>query len=121
MKYKPINLKDKYEKFTEHWSPKVIAQLNNYQLKLVKIQDEFVWHCHEDTDEVFFVVEGEMGIEFRDGKLNLKAGELFVIPKGVEHKPYALEECKIMLIEPSGVVNTGDADSERFSENDVWI
>ena len=121
MEYTPINLDDKYEKFTEHWTPKVIAQLNTYQLKLVKIQGEFVWHSHDDTDEVFFVVEGEMGIEFRDGTVHLKAGEIFVVPKGVEHKPYANKECKIMLVEPSGVINTGNTASQQRAENDVWI
>ncbi|MDR0124754.1 MULTISPECIES: cupin domain-containing protein [Bacillus] len=85
------------------------------------MQGEFVWHQHDDTDEVFFVIDGQMGIEFRDGKVELHAGEMFVIPKGKEHKPYAKEECHVMLVEPRGVVNTGDASSNLTAENDVWI
>lgn len=116
-----INLKDKLAKFSDHWSPKVIAELNDYQFKLVKIQGEFVWHNHPDTDEVFIVIEGSMKIEFENETVQLKEGEMLVVPKGVEHKPYADSECKVMLVEPRGVVNTGDADSELTADNDVWI
>ncbi len=116
-----INLKEKLEKFSDHWSPKVIAELNDYQFKLVKIQGEFVWHNHPDTDEVFIVIEGSMKIEFENETVQLKEGEMLVVPKGVEHKPYADSECKVMLVEPRGVVNTGDADSELTADNDVWI
>lgn len=116
-----INLKDKLAKFSDHWSPKVIAELNDYQFKLVKIQGEFVWHNHPDTDEVFFVIEGSMNIEFENETVQLNEGEMLVVPKGVEHKPYADSECKVMLVEPRGVVNTGDADSNLRADNDVWI
>lgn len=116
-----INLKDKLAKFSDHWSPKVIAELNDYQFKLVKIQGEFVWHNHPNTDEVFFVIEGCMNIEFENETVQLNEGEMLVVPKGVEHKPYADSECKVMLVEPRGVVNTGDADSELTADNDVWI
>ena len=116
-----INLKDKLDKFSDHWSPKVIAELNDYQFKLVKIQGEFVWHDHPDTDEVFIVIEGSMNIEFENETVQLNEGEMLVVPKGVEHKPYADSECKVMLVEPRGVVNTGDADSELTADNDVWI
>lgn len=116
-----INLKDKLAKFSDHWSPKVIAELNDYQFKLVKIQGEFVWHNHPDTDEVFFVIEGSMNIEFENETVQLNEGEMLVVPKGVEHKPYADSECKVMLVEPRGVVNTGDADSNLTADNDVWI
>ena len=116
-----INLKDKLAKFSDHWSPKVIAGLNDYQFKLVKIQGEFVWHNHPDTDEVFIVIEGSMNIEFENETVQLNEGEMLVVPKGVEHKPYADSECKVMLVEPRGVVNTGDADSELTADNDVWI
>ena len=116
-----INLKDKLSKFSDHWSPKVIAELNDYQFKLVKIQGEFVWHNHPDTDEVFIVIEGSMNIEFENETVQLNEGEMLVVPKGVEHKPYADSECKVMLVEPRGVVNTGDADSELTADNDVWI
>lgn len=116
-----INLRDKLAKFSDHWAPKVIAEMNDYQFKLVKIQGEFVWHSHADTDEVFIVVEGEMTIQLRDRSVHLKAGEMFVVPKGVEHKPAAQAECKVMLVEPRGVVNTGDAGGTYTAPNDVWI
>lgn len=116
-----INLKDKLSKFSEHWSPRIIAEMNDYQFKLAKIKGEFVWHDHKDTDEVFIVIEGTMSIEFRDGTVELGEGELCVVPKGVEHKPYAENECKIMLVEPRGVTNTGDAESEFTASNDVWV
>jgi mannose-6-phosphate isomerase-like protein (cupin superfamily) len=119
--YRPINLADKLSKFAEHWSPRVIAEMNDYQFKLVKIEGEFVWHSHADTDEVFIVVDGAMSIEFRDGWVELKAGEMFVVPRGVEHKPSAQAECKIMLIEPRGVVNTGTAGGDLTASNDVWV
>ena len=116
-----INIKQKLRKFSDHWSPKVIAELNDYQFKLVKIQGEFVWHNHPDTDEVFIVIEGTMNIEFENETVRLTEGEMLVVPKGVEHKPYAEKECKVMLVEPRGVVNTGDSDSELTADNDVWI
>ena len=121
MEYKPINLKEKLAKFSDHWSPKIVAQMNDYHLKLVKFQGDFVWHSHHDTDEVFITLDGEMSIEFRDGKVDLKVGEMFVVPKGVEHKPYAEKECKIMLVEPAGTVNTGDAGGDLAAEDNVWI
>ncbi|MDC0705862.1 MULTISPECIES: cupin domain-containing protein [Priestia] len=121
MKYTPINLQEKLAKFTELWSPKVIAEMNDYQFKLVKVQGDFVWHKHEDTDEVFMVIEGHLTIEFRDGEVKLNQGEMFVIPRNVEHKPYAESECKIMIVEPKGVVNTGDKRTGQTAENDVWI
>ena len=95
--------------------------MNDYQLKLVKIQNHFVWHQHEDTDEVFVVIDGQMIIEFRDGTASLSQGQMFVIPKGVEHRPFAESECQVLLIEPKGVVNTGDTQSGLTAENDIWI
>lgn len=121
MEKKAINLKEKFSKFSEHWSPRVVAEMNDYQFKLAKIKNEFVWHNHQDTDEVFIVIEGAMDIEFRDGKVHLKAGEMFVIPKGVDHKPFAEHECKIMFVEPRGTKNTGDVESELTAEDDVWV
>ena len=121
MPYESINFKTKLSAFHDHWSPKVIAAMNDYQFKLVKVKGDFVWHDHPDTDEVFIVLEGELTIAFRDGQVKLAQGELFVVPKGVEHKPYAAEECHVMLIEPQGVVNTGDAGGDFTAENDVWI
>ncbi len=121
MKYESISFTDKFSKFSDHWAPRVIAEMNDYQFKLVKIQGEFVWHDHKDTDEVFLVVSGEMEIEFRDGKVKISEGEMFVVKKGLEHRPVAHDECSILLIEPRGVVNTGEADSSLKAENDKWI
>jgi mannose-6-phosphate isomerase-like protein (cupin superfamily) len=119
--HQAINLNKKLSKFNEHWSPKVIAEMNDYQFKLVKILGDFVWHDHKDTDEVFIVLEGEMVIAFRDREVKLSEGEMYVVPKGVEHKPYAEKECHIMLVEPKGVVNTGETSSELTAKNDEWI
>ncbi|MEC1375606.1 cupin domain-containing protein [Heyndrickxia oleronia] len=116
-----ININNKLSKFNEYWSPKVISEMNDYQFKLAKLLGDFVWHSHNDTDEVFFVIEGEMKIEFRDGEVTLSKGEMYVVPKGVEHKPFAEKECQVMLVEPKGVVNTGDHQGELTAENDVWI
>lgn len=121
MPHAPINLQDKFALFAERWSPRVVAEMNDYQFKLVRIAGEFVWHDHPDTDEVFIVVEGRMAIEFRDGRIELAAGEMFVVPRGVEHRPVAREECKVMLVEPRGVVNTGAAGGAYTAPNDVWV
>jgi mannose-6-phosphate isomerase-like protein (cupin superfamily) len=107
MNLAPIDLAEKLSAFAEHWSPKVIARLNDYEIKVVKVQGEFVWHAHDETDELFLVVEGELTIHFRDGDVTLRAGQLFVVPRGVEHCPIAGGEAHAMLIEPAGVVNTG--------------
>ena len=117
----PINIAAKLAKFTEHWSPKIIAGMNDYQFKLVKFKGEFVWHDHKHTDEVFIVIEGEMIIHFRDGDVCVKKGELIVIPKGVEHKPSAKIECHAMLVESAGTVNTGDAGGEKTAPDEVWV
>jgi mannose-6-phosphate isomerase-like protein (cupin superfamily) len=116
-----INLAEKLSKIADHWQPRVVAELNDYQFKLVKIEGDFVWHSHPDTDEAFIVVEGELRIDFRDGAVTLGPGEMYVVKKGVEHKPYAAREVKMMLIEPRGVTNTGDAGGDRTAANDVWI
>ena len=118
---KKINLEEKFAMFNEHWTPKIITELNDYQIKIVKVEGDFVWHDHSDTDEFFLVIEGTLFIEFEDETMELNAGELYVVPKGVQHRPYALEECKVMLIEPRGVVNTGEAESDLTASNDVWI
>ena len=116
-----VNISEKLSRFSEQWSPKVIAEMNDYQFKLVKIEGEFVWHEHDDTDEAFIVIEGRMRIEFEDGSVELEEGEMYVVPKGVRHKPCADSECKVMLVEPRGVVNTGGADSELTAPNDEWV
>lgn len=121
MMYQAINFAEKLALFTEHWTPRVIAEMNDYQFKIVKIEGDFVWHDHEDTDETFIVLDGDLRIDFRDGAVNLGPGEMFVVPKGVEHKPYAASEVKLLLIEPHGVLNTGAEGGERTAENDVWI
>ena len=104
-----VDVSDKLSLFTEHWSPKVVARLNDYEIKVVKIHGEFVWHTHDDTDELFFVVDGELTIQLREGDVRLKPGQLFVVPRGVEHCPVAEGEVHALLIEPEGVVNTGGA------------
>lgn len=121
MSKQPINFQEKFSLFTEQWSPRVIAQLNDYQFKLARAEGEFVWHSHAETDEAFIVIEGEMKILFRDSEVTLKVGEMFVVPQGVEHKPVAENECKILLIEPTGIINTGGAGGELTADNDVWI
>jgi len=118
---KAININDKLNKFSDLWSPKVIAEMNDYQFKLAKVKGEFVWHSHEETDETFIVLDGELLIEFRDKKIKLNKGELYIVPKGVEHKPYAENECHIMLIEPKGIINTGDKSTKLTSKNDIWV
>jgi mannose-6-phosphate isomerase-like protein (cupin superfamily) len=105
----PIDLAEKLSSFSEHWSPKVVARLNDYEIKVVKVRGEFVWHTHDDTDELFLVIDGELTIQLRDGDVTLRPGQLFVVPRGVEHCPVAEGEVRAVLIEPVGVVNTGNA------------
>jgi len=121
MAYEAINLERKFEAFSERWSPKVIAEMNDYQFKLSKLVGDFVWHNHPETDETFLVVEGQLRIDFRDGQVHLGPGEMFVVPRGVEHKPFAENEVKLMIIEPRGVLNTGNAGGELTAKADVWI
>jgi mannose-6-phosphate isomerase-like protein (cupin superfamily) len=121
MKSTAINFRDKLAQFSEYWSPRVIAEMNDYQFKLAHFHGEFVWHSHEDTDEVFIVIEGAMEIELRDGRIALSRGEMCVIPKGVEHRPSAKDECSVLLIEPRGVVNTGATVGAYTAQNDVWV
>jgi mannose-6-phosphate isomerase-like protein (cupin superfamily) len=116
-----INLAAKLALIHDHWQPRVVAEMNDYQFKIVKILGDFIWHDHADTDETFIVLEGVLRIDLRDGPVTVRAGEMFVVPRGVEHKPYAEHEVKMMLIEPRGVVNTGAVDSERRADNDVWL
>jgi mannose-6-phosphate isomerase-like protein (cupin superfamily) len=105
---KPINLAAKLSEFTEHWQPRTVAEFNGHDVMVVKAQGEFVWHKHDETDDLFLVLRGELTIELRDGSVTLRAGDLFVVPKGVEHRPVATEEVHVLLIEPSGTPNTGD-------------
>jgi len=116
-----INLTEKFSRFSEHWSPKIIAQMNGYHFKLVKFKDEFVWHEHKDTDEVFIVLKGEMTIQFQEDDISVKAGEMIVVPKGEKHKTLAKDECHAMLVEPAGTINTGDAGGVKTAPADSWI
>jgi mannose-6-phosphate isomerase-like protein (cupin superfamily) len=121
MGYEAINFRKKFGLFSEQSQPKVIAEMNDYQFKIAKLQGDFIWHDHKDTDETFIVLDGLLRIDFRDGAVQVSAGEMFVVRKGVEHKPYAEHEVKLLLIEPRGVLNTGDKGGERTAANDVWI
>jgi mannose-6-phosphate isomerase-like protein (cupin superfamily) len=116
-----INLAEKLTKVDERWSPRVVAEMNDYQFKVVKVQGEFVWHRHDDTDEAFIVLKGEMEIAFRDGQVTLGAGEMYVVPRGLEHVTRAAKECHVLVIEPRGVINTGDAGGPLTAKSDVWV
>jgi mannose-6-phosphate isomerase-like protein (cupin superfamily) len=117
-----VNLNDKYGKFTAHWSPKTIAQINDLHVKLAKVEGEFVWHSHPDTDEFFMVNAGRLRIEMRErDAVTLGPGDIFVVPRGVEHRPVAAEECHILLLEPAGLVNTGDATDATLTASEEWI
>ncbi|HFS0486474.1 TPA: cupin domain-containing protein [Pseudomonas aeruginosa] len=116
-----INFAAKLALFDDRWQPRVIAQMNDYQFKLVKIEGDFVWHSHADTDETFIVLAGRLRIDFRDGAVHLGPGEMYVVPRAVEHKPFAEGEVRMLLVEPCGVRNTGDQGGERTAANDLWI
>jgi mannose-6-phosphate isomerase-like protein (cupin superfamily) len=113
-----VNLAEKLASFGEHFSPKIVGHLNDYKLEVVKAKGEFVWHSHEETDDFFLVLQGRLTIQLRDRDVELSAGELFVVPRGVEHCPRADEEAQVLLIEPAGTVNTGDADSELTAQEE---
>lgn len=106
-----INLADKLSQFTNHWSPKTVGQFNGHDLMVVKVEGEFVWYSHADTDDLFLVLKGEIDIQMRDRTVNLREGEMFVVPKGVEHRPVARSEAHLLLIEPAGTPNTGDPET----------
>lgn len=116
-----INLAEKLGRIPDFWQPRVVAEMNDYQFKLVRIEGDFIWHDHPDTDETFIVLEGTLRIDFRDGSVHVGPGEMFVVPKGVQHKPFAEKEVRMMLIEPRGTLNTGQEGGERTAQNDLWI
>ncbi|MES2820135.1 MAG: cupin domain-containing protein [Pseudomonadota bacterium] len=120
-RHQPINLAGKLALIHDHWAPRVVAEMNDYQFKLVKLHGDFIWHAHAHTDETFIVIEGQLRIDLRDGAVVLNAGEMFVVPKGVEHKPSAQHEVQLLLIEPRGVINTGDEGGELTAVNDLWL
>ena len=121
MNLHPINIKNKLELFSVYWSPKIIAKMNNYDFKIAKIQGDFVWHSHPETDETFMVIHGKMQIHLRERVVNLNEGEMLVVPKGVEHKPYAQEECHLLLVEMAGTINTGNTKDSKTIESSEWI
>ena len=121
MAYTAINFAQKFALFRDQWKPRVVAEMNDYQFKVVRLEGDFIWHDHQDTDETFVVLEGDLRIDFRDGAVHVRAGEMFVVPRGIEHKPFAEQEVKLLLIEPRGVLNTGHEGGERTARNDVWI
>jgi len=116
-----INFQTKLNLIHECWKPKIIARMNENDFKLVKLQGDFVWHSHPETDEVFILISGQLDIEFRDRTLHLHPGEMTVIPRGVDHKPFAPVECSVLLVEPAGTVNTGNAGGDRTAPSDEWI
>lgn len=116
-----VNLREKLGKIDDHWSPRIIAQMNEYHLKLVKVEGEFVWHSHAQTDEVFLVLQGSLVIEMIDGAVALEKGELYVVPAGVMHRPVAREECHLLLIEPAGTINTGEAGGVLTAADEQWV
>ena len=120
MSLRPVDISEKFALFSEHWSPKVVAKMNEYEIKVVKIQGEFVWHDHPETDELFFVTSGELTIQMRAGSVVVGPGQLFVVPRGVEHCPIAIGEVQAILVEPIGVVNTGESDGPLTTSPEDW-
>lgn len=118
----PVNIDEKLALVTEHWSPKIVGEMNDLHLKVVKVEGEFVWHTHDQTDELFLVRNGSLVIEMRGREpVSLSPGDFFVVPRGVEHRPIAASECEILLIEPRGVLNTGDAVGSELTADEAWI
>jgi mannose-6-phosphate isomerase-like protein (cupin superfamily) len=119
---RPINLSEKLSLFTDQWSPKIIAETDAFQFKVAKLEGDFVWHSHPETDEVFFVVEGQLRIDFRDGAVTLNKGEMLVVSRGIEHKPFAESECHVMILVREGTFNTGNAPkNELTADTGQWI
>ena len=117
----PINLVACLRQFSEHWSPRIIASLNDQEVKLAKFQGAFDWHAHENEDELFLVLQGEFTMEFRDRSVILREGEMIVVPRGVEHRPVAEQECHVLLFEPAGIINTGNARNSDKTNSAKWL
>ncbi len=119
----PINLKEKFELFEEYWTPKILGEFNGQLIKIAKLKGEFVWHAHENEDELFYIVKGELEIRYQDKSVTLNAGDLHIVPKATEHFPVAEKECWVMLIEPKGTAHTGDVITERTKNEDQqeWV
>ncbi|NGX45457.1 MAG: hypothetical protein K940chlam2_00611 [Chlamydiae bacterium] len=118
---KKVNLQKKFRLFDTHWDPKVLGEVNDCMVKIFKAKGEFVWHQHENEDEFFLIIKGELKIKFRGDEITLKEGEFLIVPRGVEHLPYAEQECHVLLFEPKQVINTGDSVSEKTVEKPEWI
>jgi len=116
-----VNLAEKLARFEDHWNPRIVGELNGQHVKLVKFQGPFVWHKHDDEDELFLVIRGSFRMEFRDSSVRLEAGELLIVPRGVEHRPVADEEVQVLLFEPASTKNTGDSESELTVDAPEWI
>ncbi len=116
-----INIAGKFGLFDDHWSPRIVAELNGQHVKLAKLEGPFVWHHHEDQDELFFIVKGRLRMELRDGDVTLEEGEMLVVPRGVEHRPVAEEEVWLMMFEPASTLNTGNAGGERTVADPEWV
>ena len=116
---KKVNITNKLSLFSDHWSPKIVGELNGQHVKLVKLKGDFVWHSHEHEDEMFYVLNGVLQMEFRDKTVEVAENEFIIVPKGVEHRPVAKEEVSIMLFEPATTLNTGDAESNELTRNDL--
>ncbi len=121
MSPKPIDIDEKFGLITEHWAPKVIGQINNYLVKIGKLQGDFVWHLHEDTDELFIINKGTLRVDFRDGAVYLNKGQMLVVPKGIEHRTHADEECELIMFEPETTLNTGNVQSDMTVTALEWI
>jgi mannose-6-phosphate isomerase-like protein (cupin superfamily) len=121
MQANKVNVAEKFQLFNEHWTPKIVGELNGQQVKLAKLKGEFVWHKHENEDELFWVIKGLLRIEFRDKEVELYPGEFLIVPRGVEHKPVAPEEVEVLLFEPATTLNTGDVSNEHTKENIDWL
>jgi mannose-6-phosphate isomerase-like protein (cupin superfamily) len=117
----PVNLLHKATIIDAQWSPRIVAEMNDYQFKVVRIEGEFIWHSHPETDEAFLVLDGELRIDLHHGPVFVGPGELYVVPRGTEHRTAALSETRLLMIEPRGILNTGHEGGERTAENELWI
>ncbi len=121
MSYQPLCLKTALSSFHEHWSPRIVASLNGQEVKLAKFRGAFDWHAHDNEDELFLVIHGEFTMDFRDRSVALREGEIIVVPRGVEHRPVAEQECHVLLFEPAGIINTGNARESDKTNTAKWL
>jgi mannose-6-phosphate isomerase-like protein (cupin superfamily) len=121
VRFEPVRLSEKLSRIHDHWDPHIVGELNGQHVKLAKLQGEFIWHSHQNEDELFLVLEGVLRLEFRNGEVTLGPGELFIVPRGVEHRPVAEGEVHLLMFEPASTVNTGDTRNERTVEEPKWL